>query len=152
MQNLILKAMRLAGALAVLGVGAVHLQQYLGNGYQTVPTIGPLFLLNAIAAAIVGVALLMPFGRLLASRSADAAVGLLAAGGVTISAASLVALFISETSSLFGFSEGGYRPIIVLTIAVEAAAILLLTPVAVHKLNRFFSGRLPSAPRWRGNM
>jgi hypothetical protein len=152
MQNLILKAMRFLGAVAVLGVGAVHLQQYLGNGYQTVPTIGPLFLLNTIACAVVGLALLVPFGRWLASRSADAVVGLLAAGGVGIAAASLVALFISETSSLFGFSEGGYRPIIVLAIAVEAAAVVLLTPVAVNKLNRFFSGRLPTSPRWRGNM
>lgn len=152
MQSLILKTMRFLGAVTILGVGAVHLQQYLDNGYQTVPTIGPLFLLNAIACAVIGVALLAPLGRWLKSRSADATVGLLAAGGVAIAAGSLVALFISETSSLFGFSEGGYRPIIVLAIAVEAAAILLLTPVAVHRLSRFFSTRIPTSPRWRENM
>jgi hypothetical protein len=152
LKDLTLKALRFLGAVAILGVGAVHLQQYLGNGYQTVPTIGPLFLLNAIAGAVVGFALLVPYSRWLAERSAAAVVGLLAAGGVAIAAASLLALFISETSSLFGFSEGGYRPIIVLAIAVEAAAIVLLTPVAVHELSRFFSRRFPTTPRWRGNM
>lgn len=61
MQSPTLRFMRVLGALAVLAVGAVHLQQYAGSGYNAVPTIGPLFLLNGIAAGIIGVALLLPW-------------------------------------------------------------------------------------------
>ena len=37
------------GALAVLATGVVHIQQYYGSDYSTVPTIGTLFFLNSIA-------------------------------------------------------------------------------------------------------
>ncbi|MGZ6669732.1 MAG: hypothetical protein ACXVH3_34215, partial [Solirubrobacteraceae bacterium] len=115
-----MRAARLLGALSILGVGAVHLQQYSGNGYSTVPTIGTLFLLNAISAGVVGFGLLLPLGRMLGRRRGNAAVGVLALAGVAIAVGSLVALFISETGTLFGFSEGGYRSVIVIAIAVEA--------------------------------
>lgn len=127
---MILRAMRMSGALAVLAVGAVHLQQY-GSGYDQISTIGPLFLLNGIVGAVVGVGLLLPLDRWLASRRSEAVRGLLAAGGVLIAAGSLIALFISETSTLFGFSEDGYSTAVVVAIAAEAAALLLLAPVAV---------------------
>ena len=45
MQSSPLRIMRVLGALALLAVGAVHLQQYAGGGYDAIPTIGPLFLL-----------------------------------------------------------------------------------------------------------
>src|SRR6201999_1579915 len=126
---MIMRAARLLGALSILGVGAVHLQQYSGNGYSTVPTIGTLFLLNAISAGVVGFALLLPLQRLLGRLRGDAAVGILALAGVAIAVGSLVALFISETGTLFGFSEGGYDAPIVIAIVTEAIAALLLTPV-----------------------
>ena len=47
------------GALAVLLVGVVHLQQYLGP-YAPIPTIGALFIVNFVAATVIGVALLAP--------------------------------------------------------------------------------------------
>ena len=56
---MILRAMRLFGALAILAVGAVHLQQYIGADYRAIPTIGTLFLLNAIVSAVVGIGLLV---------------------------------------------------------------------------------------------
>jgi hypothetical protein len=36
---------RVLGALAVIGVGAIHLHEYLGL-YSAIPTIGMLFVLN----------------------------------------------------------------------------------------------------------
>lgn len=131
-----LRVARLFGALSILGVGAVHLQQYIGNGYSTVPTIGTSFLLNAISAGVVGFALLLPLSRLLGQRRGEGAVGVLALAGVAIAVGSLVALFISETGTLFGFSEGGYRSVIVIAIAVEAVATVLLTPLAAVSIQR----------------
>jgi hypothetical protein len=60
--------MRFIGAVALLGVGAVDLQQYFGANFRTVPTIGSLFLLNAIGCAVVGFTLLMPIERALSAR------------------------------------------------------------------------------------
>jgi hypothetical protein len=136
---MILRAMRFLGALALLAVGAIHLQQYIGAGYRTVPTIGTLFLLNAIGSAIVGVALLLPLERLLAARKARAAIALLAMGAVAIAVGSLAGLFISESGSLFGFTEHGYRAPIVVAIISEGATVLLLFPVAAIKLVQTFS-------------
>lgn len=149
MQSPTLRFMRVLGALAVLAVGAVHLQQYAGSGYNAVPTIGPLFLLNGIAAGIIGVALLLPLERWMSARSSDAAVGILAVGAVAIAIGALIALFISEASSLFGFSEHGYDSAIVTAIAAEAATILLLVPVAMNALGRFLAKRGATPPRSR---
>ena len=104
-----LQVMRRAGAVALLAVGAVHLQQYYGDDYRVLPTIGPLFLLNAISAGVVGLGLLLPIERLLKERIGERVVGLLALGAVAIAVGSLIALFIAETSILFGFSEDGYE-------------------------------------------
>src|SRR4029077_5646640 len=60
-----LTTMRRLGAIPLLIVGAVHLQQYVGNDYSVLPTIGPLFLLNAIGAGIVAICLLAPIERIL---------------------------------------------------------------------------------------
>jgi hypothetical protein len=144
-----LRAARLLGALSILGVGAVHLQQYIGNGYSTVPTIGTLFLLNAIAAGVVGFGLLLPVRRALGPRRGDGAVGLLALAGVGIALGSLVALFISESGTLFGFAEHDYRSVILIAIAVEAVAAILLTPVAAVSIRRALAqpGQQGSRPR-----
>jgi hypothetical protein len=95
-----------------------------------------MFLLNAISAGVVGFGLLLPLERLLGRRRGNAAVGALALAGVAIAVGSLVALFISETGTLFGFSEGGYRTVIDIAIAVEALATVLLTPLAAVSIRR----------------
>ncbi|HEY1508135.1 MAG TPA: hypothetical protein VGF93_03980 [Solirubrobacteraceae bacterium] len=141
-----LRAARLLGALSVLGVGAVHLQQY-ATGYSTVPTIGTLFLLNAIGAGVVGFGLLVPWQRLLDERRSNVAVATLSLAGLAIAVGSLIALFISESGTLFGFSEDGYRSVIVIAIAVEAAATVLLAPLAVISIRRAASARSRRDPR-----
>lgn len=138
---------RRLGALTLLVAGGVHLQQYLA-GYSAVPTIGALFVLNAISAAVVAVGLLAPWERLFSVRRADLATGLLAALGAMIAVGALIALFISESQPLFGFMEYGYSTAIVIAIASEAITTILLVPVAAAALRRAASGqRRPRFPR-----
>ncbi len=111
--------LRLLGAVALLAVGYVHLKEYRG-GYSGIPTIGTLFLLNAISAAVVAVALAAPVAQL---RRADP---LLTLSGVAISLGALVGLVVSEQTPLFGFMEVGYRTVIVQAIAAEAIATVAL--------------------------
>ena len=142
-----LKTMRRLGAVSLLVVGAVHLQQYIGNDYSVLPTIGPLFLLNAIGAGIVAIGLLAPIERMLKDRRADLAVGLLTVGGLAIAVGSLVALFIAESQPLFGFMENGYDTPILIAIVSEALTTILLAPVAVKALQAAASGaRAPRSP------
>jgi hypothetical protein len=106
--------------LAVLGTGVAHIVQY-SDGYSTVPTIGTLFLLNFIGSIVIAVGLTVPLGRY-----TDAVRAAFAVGGIGLGVLSLVALFISEGSGLFGFVEHGYRMAIVVAIVAEAAATVFL--------------------------
>ena len=110
------------GAVALLAVGAVHLQQYL-ELYSSVPTIGPLFLLNFAGATVIAVALLAPTERWFGS----AAVTVAALGGIALAATSFVFLWVSERTPLFGFQEPGYDPAaIAFSRLAEVAAVVLL--------------------------
>jgi hypothetical protein len=85
---------RSAAALGILSAGAVHLYLFAGpDDFRGIHVIGPLFLLNGIAATGVGLAL---FGT-------DAVVVALA--GVGYSVATLVAFVVSATNGLFGWTE-----------------------------------------------
>ena len=81
--------LRNLGALAVLVVGAVHLQQYLSAGFDSVRVIGTLFLLNFAGATVIGLGLLVPAARLRVLH------GLLALGGIELAGTSFVFLFVS---------------------------------------------------------
>jgi hypothetical protein len=74
---------------------------------------------------VVAVGLVAPLGRV-AGRYADAIRALFAVGGIGIALGSLVGLFVSESSGLFGFVEHGYRTAIVLAIVAEVATITFL--------------------------
>lgn len=112
--------LRTVGAIAVLVVGAVHLQQYLGYDISGVAVIGPLFLLNFAGATVIGLGLLVPESRVRRLHP------LLALGGIGLAATSIVFLFISEHQPLFGFHEHGYRAAIVIALAAEAVAVVAL--------------------------
>jgi hypothetical protein len=114
------------GAVALLVTGADHLDEYAANNFSTVPTIGTLFLLNFISATLVGVGLLLPLGRV-ARRFAAPVRSLLALSGIGIAGSSLIGLWISESSSLFGFTDYGFRPTIVVAIVAESLTIAALT-------------------------
>jgi hypothetical protein len=125
-RNALSRLALVAGALGVLATGADHLEEYTANQFSTVPTIGTLFLLNFVAASVVGVGLLLPLERLL-KRTGVLYRSLLAIAGIGIGASSLVGLWISESSSLFGFTDHGYRPAIVAAIVAEAVAVVALS-------------------------
>jgi hypothetical protein len=72
-------AARVLGALSLLAVGAVHLQQYF-ELYSDIPTIGTLFVLNFVGATIVGLGLLAPVERVV-GRLGGAVLALLALAG-----------------------------------------------------------------------
>ena len=118
------------GALSVLVTGVAHLEQYSVDSYSTVPTIGTLFLLNFIAAIVIAAGLIAPLGRV-AGRYTDAVRAVLAVAGIGLGILSLVALFVSETTGLFGFVEHGYRMAIVVAIVTEVAATVFLVAFLV---------------------
>jgi hypothetical protein len=147
------RILRVLGASALAATGAVHLQQYLGAGYGSIPTIGTLFLLNAIGAGIVAVGLILPVHARLEERPGELAIALLAGVGAAIALGSLVALFVSENGTLFGFHETGYRATIVAAIACEVATLMTTLPLVAVCLHnaRSLAGRThrPRSPLGR---
>ena len=124
-RSTIARAALYLGAVAVLATGVLHIQQYYSADYSSVPTIGTLFFMNFVSAVIVAVGLIAPLRRV-AGRYADAVRSVFAVAGIGIAVLSLAALFISESSGLFGFAEHGYRTAITLAIVAEAAAAVFL--------------------------
>jgi hypothetical protein len=113
--------LRVTGALALLAMGVIHLEQYLGAGYSEIRTIGTLFLLNFIGAALVALGLILPLDRM-----ANGLHTLLALAGAAMAATSIVFLLISESATIFGFRESGYSAAIVLALLAEGVAVLAL--------------------------
>lgn len=128
-------AIRALGALALLAVGAVHLQQYF-DLYSAIPTIGTLFVLNFAGATAIGLGLLAPVERLL-GRWGRPVVALLALGGAGLVATAFVFLLVSEHTPLFGFMEPGYDPTAILASRVaEAVTFLSLGSFLVSRIAR----------------
>lgn len=122
--------LRTLGAVAVLVVGAVHLEQYFAEHFNVVPTVGPLFVLNFAGATVIGVGLLVPGARMRLLH------GLLALGGIGLAATAFVFLFVSEHQSLFGFQDYGYRLEILVALAAEAAAVVTLAAYLATRAGR----------------
>ena len=117
-------AARVLGALSLLAVGAVHLQQYEGL-YSAIPTIGTLFVWNFVGATVLGLGLLVPFERM-SRRWGPLVVAALALGGVALAAVSYVFLLVAERRPLFGFMEPGYHP-----AAIRAAQVSEIATVGL---------------------
>ena len=84
--------MQLGGGAGLLVTGAVHLDLYL-TGYQTIPTIGWLFLVQVISAFALGFAMIVTTSRLVAAAAA------------AFLLATLVGYLVSLRVGLFGFRE-----------------------------------------------
>jgi len=125
-RNILAQLGLFVGAAGVLATGADHFYEYSANNFSTVPTIGTLFLLNFIAATVVGVGLLLPLQRVGTLLGAGLR-ALLAVSGVGIAATSLIGLWVSESASLFGFTDYGLRTTIAVAIVAESVAIVGLT-------------------------
>jgi hypothetical protein len=112
---------RYLAVVLLLATGAIHLQQFEGP-LRAVPTIGPLFVLNAIGAAVLALALAGVRGDL-------ARLAALAAIAMTLG--DLVALAISRVTVLFNYSEPTLRPAVTLAAIVEVAAVAALGALVV---------------------
>jgi hypothetical protein len=134
-------ALRILGALLLLFVGLDHYYEYSAQSYSVIPTIGTLFLLNFISASAVGLLLLLPLERL-SPRFGLLALRAAAVGGFAIATSSLIALLVSEQTKLFGFMESNYRPAIVVAIASEAAAAVVVALLAISTLGRDHARRV----------
>jgi hypothetical protein len=117
-------AARVLGALSLFAVGAVHLQQY-EDLYSAIPTIGTLFVVNFVAATVLGVGLLLPIEVVWRRGGAWVAAGL-ALAGIALAAGSYVFLLIAERRPLFGFMEPGYNP-----AAIRASQVSEIATVAL---------------------
>jgi hypothetical protein len=123
--EVIAESARYLGAASVLAVGGIHAEQYYKDYFYVVPTIGTLFLLSFISAAIVGAVLFAPV-RLLGRRLGDLILSIAALGAIGIALGTLVSLLISEYRPLFGFMESGWRLAIVLTLVFDGLTTAFL--------------------------
>jgi hypothetical protein len=117
--------LRAPGALALLAVGGLHLEQLVVATFWVIPVIGPLFALNFAGSLVVGLALLSPVERL-AGRWGPMLPGLLAGVGLAIAAGGLAFLLVSEVTPIFGFRESNFRPEVVTALVTDVATIVLL--------------------------
>jgi hypothetical protein len=101
-------------AIATLVAGGTHFDLWLAHGYRSVHAIGPLFLLNAVSAAVIATLLLSAAGVLVQLVGLGYAVGTLAA------------FFISVYHGLFGFIEALNGTPQMIAALAEATAIALL--------------------------
>lgn len=114
-------ALLLASASCLAIAGFDHARLF-HRGYAQVDIVGPLFLLNALATAVV-------IGLLAIRRY-----GLYVLGAVGISAGSLVSLLLSHSVGFLGFREGGFDSDARLIMATEAlATVLALAGAAIDR-------------------
>lgn len=104
--------------------GGVHLQQY-ESFLHSVPTINTLFLLNAISAALIALALA-------ATRNQIAI--LLAIGAIGMTVTGLVSLAIARQSVLFNYSEPTLRFPVLFAALVELATVLVASRFVAVRL------------------
>ena len=104
---------RLLAAAFLLAGGLVHLNLWNG-GYRYIPRIGPLFLANFVGSIALAVAVVV---------SNRAGVSL---AGMAFAAGSLVALILSRTVGLLGFTESIWTQDALKTLASELGAITTL--------------------------
>lgn len=110
----------LAGAALLVWSSAIHIELW-SDGYDSIPTIGPLFLAQGIGGIVVALAAAI-FRRLAA----------LAAGAVTL-AATAVGLLLSVYTGLFGYRESLAVPYTVSSLVIEftGAAVLVVAALVL---------------------
>jgi predicted lipoprotein with Yx(FWY)xxD motif len=129
--------LRVVGAALLAATGAMHLDLYL-TGFKNLPTIGPLFLLQVIAAFVLALAVLIPRGRLIP------------AVGALFAASTLGGYLLSIWFGLFGFHEVRTTAGIVAGIIEVAAfgilATVALTPAAAGRAGGPLDGLIAAIP------
>lgn len=116
------RSTRIAAAVFVLAGGLVHLQLW-DSGYRAVPYIGPLFVANGVVSAALALAVLVRRFRPVVL------------GGIAFSLATLVALVMSRTVGVLGFTERAWTDQAVRATTAEVGAIVAFAALLVM-LNR----------------
>jgi hypothetical protein len=111
---------RIAAATFLLVGAGIHLDLWQG-GYRGVEYIGPMFLANVVLSGLLVLAVLFRPGTRVALA------------GIVFSVGSLVALVMSRTTGLLGFTERIWTDMAVQTITAELGAVVALTFVAVAR-------------------
>ncbi|CAN5494349.1 hypothetical protein BH10ACT11_BH10ACT11_00550 [soil metagenome] len=116
-------ALRFLGVASILVVGGVHLQQYK-SFISDVPTIGTLFLLNAIGAAGIALGITALRGKLAAMA---------AASGVGLSLGALGSIVIAMNGTIFGYAEPSFRPGVTIAVIAEIVSVVVLSALAMRE-------------------
>jgi hypothetical protein len=106
------------GAAMVVWSGAIHLDLWTA-GYRSLPTIGWLFLFQAIAAFLVGATVVV-------TRRIEAA-----AAGALLLASTAMGLVWSVEWGLFGFRDSYRAPFATESLGVESAGVVVLVIACV---------------------
>jgi hypothetical protein len=112
---------RLLAAVFLLVGGIVHYNLWRG-GYRAIPKIGPLFLANFVGSIALA-------GAVMISRRVSVAFA-----GIAFAVGSLVALILSRTVGVFGFTETIWNAPALKTLTSEIAAIVTLAIAAAVQL------------------
>lgn len=128
---------RLAAATFVLAGGYIHFDLWR-DGYRAVTYIGPMFVANAVLSVLLALALLLrPSLRV-------------AVTGVVLSVGSLVALVLSRTTGLLGFTERGWSEMAVQATTAELGAVVAIALLMVASSRATPAPALLPAGRRRG--
>lgn len=128
--------LRLVGA-ALLGTNA-GIHAYLWDaGYRTIADIGPLFLLDVIAASALTLAVLGAPRRLLP---------LVSAAGALLEGGTVAGLFVTTKHELFGFIESTRATLYWESAYTEIAGAVVLATLAAAAYRRTHTGAATS--RW----
>jgi predicted lipoprotein with Yx(FWY)xxD motif len=130
-----LLVLRLTGTGLLVASGAIHLDLYL-TGYRTIPTIGWMFLLQAITAFLLAAALGLTGSWFVAAM------------GAGFAASTLVGYLLSVWIGLFGFKEVRTTAGLVAGV-IDVAAVAALSAYVVTELD---GSAAPSAPAPRSRV
>jgi hypothetical protein len=126
---------RLVGAGMLGATAGIHLALYR-QGYRSIDTIGPLFLLAGVVGSVLCLAVVLTPRRLLPYA---------AGGGAVFEVGILFGLVLStkRTGGLFGFKESTHATYYWQAVTVETIGAVVLTVLAGSWVNR----RSPTAVR-----
>ena len=113
----------LAGGLLIVWSGYIHFHLWgKTNGYRSIPTIGWMFLVQSVAALVLGIGVAVV-------RRVWAAVL-----GVGFALATIAGFLVSVAHGLFGFQDTWLAPYATQAFAIEVAAAAVLCVAAVLSL------------------
>ncbi|MCU1591496.1 MAG: conserved rane protein of unknown function [Frankiales bacterium] len=112
--------LRVVGALLLVAAGAIHLYLW-STGYDSIDWIGPLFLLNAVGAFLLAVAVLGAPRRLLFWP---------AGAGALLQIGTLGGLILASTVGLLGFVESTAASYYWESVIVESVGFVVLVALA----------------------